>query len=92
MDTYHILHGRPWQFDGRIIHDGFKNTYSFIQGSKKITLSLLQPSKILKSKTRKPPCQNDVLLTLKALDICNQLTKAIVWRNSDCERLLGLED
>ncbi|GJW48264.1 putative nucleotidyltransferase, ribonuclease H [Tanacetum coccineum] len=29
MDACHLLLGRPWQFDRRIIHDGMRNTYSF---------------------------------------------------------------
>jgi hypothetical protein len=28
MDVYHILLGRPWQFDKKVIHDGRKNTYT----------------------------------------------------------------
>ncbi|GJS12981.1 RNA-directed DNA polymerase [Tanacetum coccineum] len=29
MDACHILLGRPWQFDLKTKHDGFKNTYTF---------------------------------------------------------------
>ena len=29
MTVYHMLLGRPWQFDKRAIHDGHSNTYSF---------------------------------------------------------------
>ena len=29
MDVCHILLGRPWQFDLKTKHDGFKNTYTF---------------------------------------------------------------
>jgi hypothetical protein len=28
MDLFHILLGRPWQFDRNVIHDGRKNTYT----------------------------------------------------------------
>ena len=28
MDVYHLLLGRPWQFDRNIVHDGHGNTYS----------------------------------------------------------------
>ena len=28
MDVYHILLGRPWQFDKKVIHDGRNNTYT----------------------------------------------------------------
>lgn len=30
MDAGHIILGRPWQSDRRVIHDGFTNRYSFI--------------------------------------------------------------
>ena len=29
MDACHLLLGSPWQYDRRVIHDGFKNTYDF---------------------------------------------------------------
>jgi hypothetical protein len=28
MDIYHILFGRPWQYDKNVFHDGRKNTYT----------------------------------------------------------------
>jgi hypothetical protein len=28
MDFYHILLGRPWQYDIKFIHNGRRNTYS----------------------------------------------------------------
>jgi hypothetical protein len=28
MDVYHLLLGRPWQYDRNVIHDGRKNTYT----------------------------------------------------------------
>jgi hypothetical protein len=41
MDACHILLDRPWQFDRKTFHDGFKNTYSFEKDGAKITLALL---------------------------------------------------
>ena len=38
MDACHLLLGRPWQYDRRIVHDGFKNTYSFEKDGAKIIL------------------------------------------------------
>ncbi|KAF8106014.1 hypothetical protein N665_0148s0002 [Sinapis alba] len=38
IDFCHLLLGRPWEFDRKIIHDGAKNTYSFVWDSKKIVL------------------------------------------------------
>ncbi|XP_074305695.1 uncharacterized protein LOC141640915 [Silene latifolia] len=44
MDACHLLLGRPWEFDKNSIHQGRSNTYSFKQGSKKITLTPLPPN------------------------------------------------
>ena len=38
MHAGHILLGRPWQFDKKVNHDGFKNMHSFVKGNKTITL------------------------------------------------------
>nr|GFC77496.1 reverse transcriptase domain-containing protein [Tanacetum cinerariifolium] len=38
MDSAHILLARPWQFDRKIKHDGFQNTYSFKKDGVNITL------------------------------------------------------
>ncbi|XP_039164045.1 uncharacterized protein LOC120291138 [Eucalyptus grandis] len=43
MDASHIILGQPWQFDKRTMHDGYRNTYSFEFGGKKITLA---PSRV----------------------------------------------
>ncbi|KAI9184867.1 hypothetical protein LWI28_001955 [Acer negundo] len=36
MDACHLLLGRPWQYDRKVYHDGFKNTYSFVFHEKKL--------------------------------------------------------
>jgi hypothetical protein len=38
MDACHLLLGRPWQYDRKTKHDGFKNTYSFENDGVKILL------------------------------------------------------
>ena len=38
MHAGHILLGRPWQFDRKATHDGFKNRYSFVKDSRTVTL------------------------------------------------------
>lgn len=30
MDACRLFLGRPWQYDRKVVHDGFKNTYAFI--------------------------------------------------------------
>ncbi|KAD3641639.1 hypothetical protein E3N88_30863 [Mikania micrantha] len=41
MDACHILLGRPWQYDRRIIHDGFLNMYTFKKDGTHIRLAPL---------------------------------------------------
>ena len=38
MHAGHILLGRPWQYDRKVIDDGFKNRYSFVKVLKFVTL------------------------------------------------------
>ncbi|XP_074318295.1 uncharacterized protein LOC141655095 [Silene latifolia] len=44
MDAYHLLLGRPWEFDQDSIHHGKENTYSFKFASKRVILSPLPPT------------------------------------------------
>ncbi|KFK30814.1 hypothetical protein AALP_AA6G029600 [Arabis alpina] len=39
MDTSHLLLGRPWEFDRKIIHDGARNTCSFTWETHQIMLT-----------------------------------------------------
>jgi hypothetical protein len=66
MHVGHILLGRPWQYDRRVTHDGFKNMYSFVKGGKTIKLAPLTPSQVyedqlkLKSEVaHKRKCENE---------------------------------
>ena len=42
MDVCHVLLGRPWQFDRKVIHDGNRNCYKFEMGGIHHTLSPLK--------------------------------------------------
>ncbi|KAF9605022.1 hypothetical protein IFM89_013188 [Coptis chinensis] len=46
MDICHLLLGRLWQFDHRSIHDGAKNTHSFLHNDRKLILEPLKPPDI----------------------------------------------
>lgn len=48
MDACHLLLGRPWQYDRKTKHDGFKNTYSFIKDGIHITLAPLDTRHVTK--------------------------------------------
>ncbi|PKI77506.1 hypothetical protein CRG98_002112 [Punica granatum] len=38
MDACHLLLGRPWRYDRRVVHDGWTNSYSFMFKNVKIVL------------------------------------------------------
>lgn len=38
MDACHLLLGRPWQYDRKALHDGYKNTYMFVKDGVKVIL------------------------------------------------------
>ena len=42
MDACHLLLGRPWQFDRKAVHDGYRNTYTFVKDGVRL---ILGPSK-----------------------------------------------
>ena len=42
MDVFHILLGRPWKFDKKVIHDGRSNCHSFEQNGIRHVLHPLQ--------------------------------------------------
>ncbi|KAF8107062.1 hypothetical protein N665_0127s0010 [Sinapis alba] len=46
MEASHILLGRPWQSDRRVIHDGFTNKHSFEFKVKKTILVPLNPKEV----------------------------------------------
>ena len=46
MHAGHLLLGRPWQFDRKVIHDGFRNRYSFNKDRKKVTFVPLTPKQV----------------------------------------------
>ncbi|GKA79380.1 reverse transcriptase domain-containing protein [Tanacetum coccineum] len=61
MDACHLLLGRPWLYDRRAKHDGFRNTYSFKKDGLHVTLAPLNPrdekprdSTSDKSRSRRP--------------------------------------
>lgn len=59
MDSCHLLLGRPWEFDRRVIHDGYLNTYTFKFNNRSFTLKPTIP-------TPPPPSTPKLLLLQKA--------------------------
>ena len=50
MEACHMLLGRPWLYDRKVIHDGFINSYTPPKNGRKITLVPLHPHQIAKAK------------------------------------------
>ncbi|KAL1207452.1 hypothetical protein V5N11_007045 [Cardamine amara subsp. amara] len=46
MKSGHILLGRPWQSDRRVLHDGFTNRHTFEFKGRKTTLVPLPPHEV----------------------------------------------
>ena len=53
MDVFHILLGRPWQFDRKVIQDGESNYYKFEKDGIKHTLVLLKEERIAETSSPK---------------------------------------
>jgi len=64
VDACHVLLGRPWLFDRRVVHDRHQNTYAFHKDARKITLSPLAPHQIPKPKSMKNPKEGELFLSL----------------------------
>ena len=52
MQACHLLLGRPWQFDRRVMHDGFTNRYSFTLKKQPITLVPLTPKQVMEDQLK----------------------------------------
>ncbi|KAL4364294.1 hypothetical protein GQ457_04G020430 [Hibiscus cannabinus] len=46
MQASHLLLGRHWQFDRRVMHDGYTNRYSFKHEGRYVTLAPLTPKQV----------------------------------------------
>ena len=72
MDVCHLILGRPWLYDRKVMHDDYLNTYSFTKDGKKIILGPLTPSQLPTKSSPKFPHPLNLFLTsdkphLKAL-------------------------
>ena len=46
MNSCHVLLGRPWQYDCRVVHDCVKNVFTIEKGGKKFSLIPLQNEEV----------------------------------------------
>lgn len=49
MDVCHILLGRPWKYDQKVVHDGEKNRYKFVKDGVKHTLFPMKEENVAKN-------------------------------------------
>ncbi|KAA3466189.1 Transposon Ty3-I Gag-Pol polyprotein [Gossypium australe] len=52
VTMYAVLLGRPWQFDRKVVHDGYTNRYTFKHLGKNITLSPLTPRQVYEDQVK----------------------------------------
>ncbi|KAL4376229.1 hypothetical protein GQ457_02G026860 [Hibiscus cannabinus] len=52
MDACHLLLGRPWQYDKRVLHDCFTNRYSFTHEGRRVILAPLTLSQVSEDQVR----------------------------------------
>jgi len=64
MDACHVLLGRPWLFNRKVVHDGQQNTYTFHKDGRKIILVPLPPHQIPKLKSKENPKEGEIFLSL----------------------------
>ena len=43
MQASHVLLGRPWQYDRKVTHDGYRNIYKFVMNNRTVKLASLSP-------------------------------------------------
>ncbi|KAL1189304.1 RNA-directed DNA polymerase-like protein [Cardamine amara subsp. amara] len=55
MEASHILLGRPWQSDRKVIHDGFSNRHTFEYKGKKTTLVPMTPHEVYLDQKKDSP-------------------------------------
>jgi len=89
MDVCHVLLGRPWLYDRRVIHDGYLNTYSFVKDGKKITLTPLASHQMATTKPSKPTESNEKLFTLVEADLKASQHEFMPFKDWILQTILG---
>src|SRR3989442_9455910 len=52
MQAGHLLLGRPWQYDRRVMHNGYSNRYSFTYKGRNVVLAPLSPQEVYEEQKR----------------------------------------
>ncbi|PKI40719.1 hypothetical protein CRG98_038900 [Punica granatum] len=80
MDACHLLLGRPWLYDRRVIYDGFKNTYSFVKEGVKIILAPVEWRTSLRPSREKGALISPNLNFSKSWIVLRRLMHSCSWR------------
>ncbi|XP_010681930.2 uncharacterized protein LOC104896835 [Beta vulgaris subsp. vulgaris] len=65
MSACHLLFGRPWQFDRKVIHDGDSNVYYVLVGSKRVCLHPQSPHSVA---PKQPPKTQSYFLSSREFE------------------------
>jgi hypothetical protein len=68
MDVWHLLLGRPWQYDRNVIHDGRKNTYTLEKNGR---MHMLLPIEDKKVKAE----ANNTILLMSGKELLDEIKK-----------------
>ena len=52
IQASHILLGRPWQYDRKVTHDGYRNIYKFMMNNCTVKLASLSPLEASPDRTK----------------------------------------
>ncbi|KAH9667837.1 Endonuclease [Citrus sinensis] len=83
MDACHLVLGRPWQYERRVVHNGYRNTYTFIKDGRKV---ILGPSKVEKSSKPIRGVENNLLTVSdckKELEMGSEVYVLVVFEENE---------
>ena len=75
MYASHILLGRPWQYDRHVIHDGFKNRYSFQKDGRYVTLVPMTAKKVFEYQNKQRGNQREIISNEKEESVSGEKNK-----------------
>src|SRR2546430_6867657 len=52
MQAGHLLLGRPWQYDRKVMHNGYSNRYSFTYKGRNVVLAPLSPQEVFEEQKK----------------------------------------
>ena len=58
MHASYILLGRPWQYDRRVIHNGYSNRYSFNMNGRHVNLLPMTPKEVYEDQKTLSECES----------------------------------